>query len=244
MANLYDTHFHLDLQKTKNEILDEIESNKIYTIAVTNLPPLYEKLKMEINSKYIRIALGFHPELVSQYQKFIPDMWRLLPEAKYIGEVGIDLKTQKESKRLQVSFFEDLIEKCNNIGNKILSVHSRMAATEVVSIIGDKFSGKVILHWYSGSKQVQNQASNNGYYFSVNYAMLSCDSGKKIVNNIPVNKILIETDSPFTKFDAQIFKPSNIENIVVQIAKIKGESNDSMKKILWDNFLNLISNDK
>jgi TatD DNase family protein len=244
MANLYDTHFHLDLQKSRNDILNEIEANKIYTIAVTNLPPLYEKLNKEINSKYVKIALGFHPELISQYKKYIPDMWKLLSDAKYIGEVGIDLKTNKESKDLQISFFENLIEKCSNIGDKILSVHSRMAASEVVSIIGNKFNGKVILHWYSGTKQAQMQAINNGFFFSVNYAMLSSDSGKKIVANIPNDRLLIETDSPFIKIANQIFNPLNIRKIVEGIAKIKEENGENMQNILWNNFLNLTSNDK
>ncbi|MDR0605219.1 MAG: TatD family hydrolase, partial [Bacteroidales bacterium] len=190
MVNLHDTHFHLDLQKSKNEAIGEIERNKIYTIAVTNLPPLYEKLKKEIDSKYVRVALGFHPELVGQYQKYIPDMWRLLPDAKYIGEVGIDLKTGKEYKDQQISFFEELINRCHSLRNKILSVHSRMAASEVVSIIGSKFNGKVILHWYSGTKRVQMQAIENGYYFSVNYTMLNSESGRKIISNIPNDRIL------------------------------------------------------
>jgi len=243
MANFYDTHFHLDLQDSKDKILKYIELNNIYTIAVTNLPPLYEKLDKEIQSKYIRIALGFHPELINQYKKYIPDMWRLLPNAKYIGEVGIDLKANKESKNLQVSFFENLIEQCGNIGNKILSVHSRMAASEVVSIIGSNFNGKVILHWYSGTKKNQIQAISNGYYFSVNYAMLCSDSGKKIVANIPNDRILIETDSPFIKIDNQVFNPLNIKKIIEGISKIKGENVDDMQNILWNNFLNLISNE-
>jgi TatD DNase family protein len=48
-----------------------------------------------------------------------------------------------------------------------------MADSKVVSIIGSKFNGKVILHWYSGIKQIQMQAIENGYYFSVNYKMLT-----------------------------------------------------------------------
>lgn len=107
MANLYDTHFHFDLQEAKSEVLKEIENNQIYTIAVTNLPPLYEKLKKEVNSKFVRVALGLHPELIEQYQKYIPDMWRLLPDVKYVGEVGIDLKVGKESRGLQLSFLKN-----------------------------------------------------------------------------------------------------------------------------------------
>jgi len=240
--NLHDTHFHLDLQESRNESLKEIETNEIYTIAVTNLPPLYEKLNKEINSKYVRIALGFHPELIEEYQRYIPDMWRLLPSAKYIGEVGIDLKAGKKSKNLQISFFEELVTRCNAVRNKILSVHSRMASSEVITIIGDKFQGKIILHWYSGTKQNQVHAINNGYYFSVNYAMLFSDSGRKIIANIPDDKILIETDSPFIQINKQIFRPYNIGKIVEEIAAIKGSDLNYMQHVLWNNFLNIISN--
>jgi TatD DNase family protein len=241
MANFYDTHFHFDLQEPRGEILKEIENKEIYTIAVTNLPPLYEKLNNEVNSKFIKVALGFHPELIGQYQKYIPEMWRLLPNVKYIGEVGIDLKVGKETKSLQISFFEELIAKCNILGNKIISIHSRAAIQEVIAIVGKNINSKIILHWYSGTRQNQKQAIDNGYYFSVNYAMLSSDSGRKIVANIPNDKILIETDSPFIQIDKQISRSYNIDKIVEGIAKIKGEEINNMQNILWDNFLNIIS---
>lgn len=246
MANFYDTHFHLDLQKSRNDIIREIELNNIYTIAVTNLPPLYEKLNFEVNSKYIRVALGFHPELIDKYQKYIPNMWKLLPDAKYIGEVGIDLKSGKESKSLQVSFFEELIDKCQALGNKVISIHSRSAVPEVLSIIGENFNGKIILHWYSGTLHNQTLLIKNGCYFSVNYAMTDSESGKKIIKNIPDDKILIETDSPFTFIDGETYKPSKIGLIVDKIAALRNMNNEEMKALLWSNFVTLISdqNDK
>ena len=240
MDNLYDTHFHLDLQESKDDILSEIESNKVYTIAVTNLPPIYEKLNKNIKSKFIRVALGFHPELVGKYQKYILDMWKLLPDAKYVGEVGMDLKTGIESKNIQVSFFEELIDKCNALGSKVLSIHSRAAASEVISIIGEKFNGKIILHWYSGTKQNQERAINNGYYFSVNHAMLNSESGRKIISNIPDDKILIETDSPFISINGHTYRPSEIGKIVEGIGLIKNLSIEIIQNKLWDNFKTVI----
>ncbi|HEX8018096.1 MAG TPA: TatD family hydrolase, partial [Flavobacterium sp.] len=106
---LFDTHSHLDLLKSFDYTIQEIEKKKIYTIAVTNLPILYQKLITKIDSKYIKPALGFHPELIDQYQKYIPEMWKLLPDARYIGEVGLDFKIGKDSKMLQINFFEELI---------------------------------------------------------------------------------------------------------------------------------------
>jgi TatD DNase family protein len=51
---LHDTHSHLDLSKNFDTTVEEIERQKIYTIAVTNLPILYKKLSTKINSKYIK----------------------------------------------------------------------------------------------------------------------------------------------------------------------------------------------
>jgi len=240
MAKLYDTHCHLDLQKSRLNTLREIERHKIYTIAVTNLPPLYVKLKDEIDSKFVRIALGFHPELLEQYQKYISEMWELLPNAKYIGEVGIDLKAGKESKILQLRFFEELIDKCNFFGNKIITVHSRSAAQEVTSIIGSKFNGRIILHWYSSSMKNIKQAINNGYYFSVNYSMLSSKSGKSIIMEIPEDKLLIETDSPFISYGDN-YDVDLIKKTIDGIAILKGFSNEQMNKILWNNFSELLN---
>jgi TatD DNase family protein len=221
-------------------ILTEIGSNKIYTIAVTNLPPLYEKLSNEVNSKYVRVALGFHPELIGQYQKYIPEMWRLLPDAKYIGEVGIDSKTGKNTKSTQISFFEELIQRCSEIGNKILSVHSRASASEVISIIGNNFNGKIILHWYSGTKQNQEQAIQNGFYFSVNYAMLNSESGRKIIVNMPEEKILIETDSPFVSLGSNSYIEL-IKKTIEGTATIRGVPPEIMENIFWNNFKKLLS---
>lgn len=238
--HLYDTHCHLDLFEDFDNTVNEIVQNQIYTIAVTNLPILYSKLKNRLNTKYIRPALGFHPELLFQYQKNIPDMWKLLPEVKYIGEVGLDFKTGKEYKSLQISFFEELIFQCNKLGGKILTVHSRMSADEIVSIIGSDFNGKVILHWYSGSLTTMKKAIDNGYFFSVNYAMLNSDSGKRIINMIPSNRILIESDAPFIKVQGRFFRPTDLIAITSSLSSHQNISLENMRSILWTNFKDII----
>lgn len=106
---LFDTHAHLDLSHDFDEEISAIEYLKIYTIAVTNLPPLYTKFNSRVESKYIKPALGFHPELIEKYQKYIPQMWTLLEDAKYIGEVGLDYTVAINSKSIQKHFFETLI---------------------------------------------------------------------------------------------------------------------------------------
>lgn len=237
---LFDTHCHLDLLNSFDYTVEEIEKKKIYTIAVTNLPILYEKLSNKINSKYIKPALGFHPELIEQYQKYIPEMWKLLPQARYIGEVGLDFKVGKDSKVLQTKFFEELILRCNNLGGKILTVHSRGSANEVISIIGNEFNSSYILHWYSGSIKYLNTALSNGAYFSINYAMVTSSSGQKIIENIPNERLLLESDSPFILIDKKPFSTLEIDKVVIKLATIKNISFEDMRSILYYNFKEIL----
>ncbi|MCE4564349.1 TatD family hydrolase [Maribellus sp. CM-23] len=241
MANhLYDTHFHLDLFKSTDEIINAIEKNQIYTIAVTNLPVLFKKLNDTLSSKYIRPALGFHPELLAQYKHHIPQMWDMLNEARYIGEIGLDFKIGKESKELQLSFFTELIERCNEHNNKILTIHSRQSANDVVSIIGSSFRNKVILHWYSGSIKTLKQALENGYYFSINYSMINSDSGKSLIKQIPLERMLLETDAPFIQYNGKPFTPLDIKHIVYELSKFLEIDYNKMASILWANFKGLL----
>lgn len=238
--HLFDTHFHLDLFDSQEEILREIEVNQIYTIAVTNLPVLFTKLKDSLSSKFIRPALGFHPELLSQYNHHIPQMWKLLNETRYIGEVGLDFKTGKDFKELQISFFTELIERCNIFGDKILTIHSRQSASEIVSIIGADFKGKVILHWYSGSKTTLKKAIDNGYYFSINYSMVNSNTSKELIKLIPLERLLLETDAPFVKFNNKPFSMLGIKDIVKELAFMLNLDQLDMTTILWSNFKTLI----
>ena len=196
MMRLYDTHFHLDLQKNVKAAIEEINANKIYTIAMTNLPVLYEKEKQQYDSPYIRTALGFHPELIGEYKKYIPLMWEKLSEARYIGEVGLDF-TDKTYQADQVSFFSELVQRCRKDENKIISIHSRKAEREVLDVLDDAFSFKAILHWYSGDESLLNRAVKMGCYFSVNGNMLKSRKIERMLEIVPKNRILLETDSPF-----------------------------------------------
>lgn len=231
MEHLYDTHFHLDLQKDRAAVLREIESSQIYTIAVTNLPDLYQKERTEFNSKYIRIALGFHPELVHQYRRQVPLMWNLLPEARYVGEVGLDY-VDETHKNEQIAFFEELIERCRQDEKKILTIHSRRAVRDVLRIIGNEFKFKPILHWFTGTKDELQEAIEKGCYISVNGAMMASKRFINMLSLIPNERLLIETDSPFT------FLQGTYSDTLKSInASLK---NQRTNVDVWNNFRNLL----
>lgn len=199
MEYLYDTHFHLDLQKDRDAAIREIEEHQIYTIATTNLPDLYRKESGEIASKYIRFALGFHPELIHLYKKQIPLMWELLSDTRYIGEVGLDF-VDVTHKNEQLAFFSELIERCRYDNDKIITIHSRKATQQVLDIIGNNFRFIPVLHWFTGNKKELLNAIEKGCYFSVNNSMMNTKKFQSMLELIPDERLLFETDSPFLSF--------------------------------------------
>lgn len=226
---LHDTHFHLDLQKDKRGAIENIAKNEIYTIAMTNLPDLYQKEVSLYGQKYIRIALGFHPELIHEYPNKISVMWKHLAEARYIGEVGLDF-TNKSHVKEQIAFFSELIARCKNDSNKIISIHSRGAENEILDIIGTNFNFIPILHWYSGTIGNLRKACDRGYYFSINSSMIRTKKFVQMLGYIPRDKILLETDSPFTSN-----KISHVESLKTVNEFLESYGIDS-----WDNFLKLM----
>jgi len=238
----FDVHMHLDLYKDTKNIINHILQYKSYTIAVTNLPYLYDRaMKKYGEHKYIRFALGLHPELIEQYPEQIPLFFDRLENCRYIGEIGLDFsKTTSRSKLLQTDTFEKIIRACNKYGNKILSIHSRKAEKEVIDIIGAEFNGKIILHWYSGNMSELNRAIKNNYYFSINGDMLTTKKGRDIVNKFPLDRILIESDAPFTKDTRNTYSIMYIENIVSELSYIKKLEKNEMFHILKRNFIRLL----
>jgi TatD DNase family protein len=238
---VYDTHIHLDLYESFDEIISEIEKHQIYSIAVSNLPSLYIELKTKITSKFIKPALGFHPELLQQFEQQIPLMWDYISEARYIGEVGLDYNINKASHQLQYNFFVDLISKCHLVGGKILSVHSRSAVDYVNSIISNAFNGKVIMHWYSGSISSLKSSIEKGFYFSVNYPMTLSKNGQEIIRLIPTNRLLLESDGPFTNINKLPFRPRDIFETIQSLSKTLDKDVGETQLMLWNNFKTLLT---
>lgn len=239
----YDLHMHLDLYKNRNNIITYIESSHQYTIAVTNLPSLFKKYIGEYSGlKYIRFALGYHPELIMQYPNQLSIFFKYANEAKYIGEVGLDFtQNNKISKDLQIEYFSRIIDHCKNCNQKkFITVHSRQAVNEVNNIIG-LYSGTVVMHWFSGTLKQLEQSISNGYYFSVNSAMLQSKKGQEIISHIPLARLLIETDAPFTKDTQNSYDCSILAQIKSNLARLLQISNEKIDLILFENLKKAIS---
>jgi len=240
MSNLVDFHFHLDYYKDYNEKYDYINKNKIYTLCVTNMPELYEQCINTFQSTdYIKFALGFNPQFAGT-EKFKKTLFnKYLATTKYIGEVGLDYsKEHLCSKSKQWEIF-DYICSATSGQNKILSIHSRNAEKDVLEILTKNKIKSAVFHWYSGKPDYINEIISHGYYFSVNYSMTKSKAGREIIKNIPINKILVESDGPFVQVQG---KPSTPEKLILTYKNLNDILSKNITDIVYNNLKNLLVN--
>ena len=232
---LIDTHFHLDFYREHCYWYNQINAMKQYTLCVTNSPEIYCACKkMYSETRYVKFALGYNPQVCSEIVLNRKMFLSELSKTKYIGEVGLDFSSKHiGTKRKQVDAFEFI---CQNVAdsNKVLTVHSRNAEKEVFDIMARNGIKRAIIHWYTGDLENMQKFIRAGYYFSVNANMCTTSKGKHIISEIPLDKILVESDGPFTKVRTHKYSPINLQDIYSTLAATTGVQD--IANIIYENF--------
>ncbi len=239
---LVDTHYHLDHAADPDRIIEDLEREQIFCIAVTIRPsdfPLTQVLTK--GHRYVRPALGYHPVHVTGAAEPLQEFREYLSETRYIGEVGLDYTRDAAAQpSTQRRVFSAIIDACASDPARVLSVHSRRAAADVVASV-EGFPGTAILHWYSGSFSVLEQAAAAGCYFSVNPAMVRSAQGREVVARIPTARLLTETDGPFVQQRGREAEPFDVRELIRATASLRGESEEILRKIIYQNFATIVA---
>ncbi len=246
-AHYIDLHCHVDLYPDPSALVRQIEQQRIYTIAVTNTPSVFARLcEIVGDARYIRPALGLHPELAATRHRELPQFAMLLPRTRYVGEVGLDYQTRVESERAtQRRVLAAMIVQCDAVGGKVVTVHSRGAADDVVDAFGAQFRGTYILHWYSGGVRALRRAVANGAYISVNPAMMRSDRGRAMIAEVPRDRVMTETDGPFVTVGTATAPiaatPQDVRIVVDGLARIWNVDPVEARDIVYRNFTSLLT---
>lgn len=214
IEKLVDTHFHLDYYKNHSELYQTINTLQQYTLCMTNSPGVFVSCKhLYAETKYLKFALGFHPQNQSLSSKDFNDFLMLLNQTKYVGEIGLDFSSTKFIKHeLQIKYFEKIIEICS-AEDKLISVHLRKAESEAIRIIQNYQPRKCIIHWFSGSVSQLEELVSLGCYFSINSNMVQNTKNHEKFLKIPLDKVLVESDGPFTKILSRKYTPDQLINV-------------------------------
>jgi TatD DNase family protein len=217
-SKLIDTHCHLHHYSDPEISMKLTNQAGIKTHMVTVRPDEFLQWQDIRNSfQFITPCLGLFPLYVDESEEQLQQFFTLLKKTRFIGEVGLDYTADELHRTLQRKFLQKLISNCHELGDRILSVHSRRSAEDIFKIIGESFNGKVIMHWYSGSIELAQNAPDN-FYFSINTAMLKSRNGKELINHLKPEQILTETDGPYIKINDQPALPSDIKNVIQSLS--------------------------
>jgi TatD DNase family protein len=205
-----DFHAHLDLYPDPVATTKECVERDLFVLSVTTTPSAWSGTTgLARDARRIRTAIGLHPQLAHERRGELPLFEELLPRTRYVGEIGLDGGPELKSIwNQQRQVFEEILRMCSAAGGRIMTIHSRRAATPVLDALATcGGAGLPVLHWFSGSKRELQRAIDQGCWFSVGPAMLNGEKGRSMIDLIPSDRILTESDGPFAQIDGRCLFP-------------------------------------
>ena len=239
---ILDLHCHIDLYEDPLSIVEECRKRDAYILSVTTTPSAWRGTDaLSQNNKRIRTAIGLHPQLAHERFSELEMFDSLIPDCRYVGEIGLDgSRAFKNHWEVQLKVFRHILKRVNREGGRIMSIHSRSSASTVLDELRG-INGIPILHWFTGTKEELDRANDQKSWFSVGPAMINSKKGRELVSLIPRNRILTETDGPFTKFNQRQLMPWDATLVYPVLANIWDISVKKVENQLKENFIQLVS---
>lgn len=245
-APLVDFHCHLDLYPDLAAAVQRSEEQGVFTLAVTTTPRAWAHNEaLTAPTRHVRAALGLHPQLVAKHAHELALFEALLPRTRYVGEIGLDAGPRfYRYLEQQKVVFERIIQLCAAARDKIVSVHSVRTIKAVLDTLERNMPpthGRVVLHWFTGSSAEARRAVELGCYFSINGEMLADSKRRDLVRSLPLERLLTETDGPFTLIGGRPSEPSDVHFTVSQLARLHSCSAESMCTQIASNLRDLLA---
>lgn len=238
-----DTHCHIFKEYYDNitEVINEMKDN---IMIVSGYNSSSNKEVIELVNKYPNVygTIGLHPEEVNNISEndfdFIIENINN-PKIVGIGEIGLDYHYVSDNKELQKDIFVKQMDIAKKY-NKTVVIHSRDAILDTVNIIKEYQDLKIVMHCYSSSLEVARDLIKMNVKLGIG-GVVTFKNGvklKEVVQNVPIENLLLETDSPYMSPEplrGKQNKPYNCYLIAKKIAELKGISLESVLKITTSN---------
>jgi TatD DNase family protein len=227
---MIDVHCHLEHEKFKNnkELIQSFKRELKAVITSSPHPNDFDytlQLKKEFEG-FVFVCIGLHPEYIEEFSEDTLDAFEEFIKEKKdeivsIGEIGLDYFWVKDEKlrEKQRWLFEKLIEFAKTV-NKPITVHIRDAYEDALKILESIDYQKVHLHMFGGDKLIDKVMANE-WKMSVGPIILRSKKHKRIVKKLPLERIMLETDSPWMKINGKESMPTDVKIVAEKIAEIK-----------------------
>ena len=239
---MIDFHVHLDLYPRPHATALECIARNLYVLSVTTTPSAWAgTATLTKGAQKMRTALGLHPQIAHERKAELGLFEELLPQVRYVGEIGLD--GGPEYRRHwpdQQGVFTRILQLCEGAGGRIMTLHSRRAASEVLDgLSAHPGAGTPVMHWFSGTQRELRRAVDMGCWFSVGPAMLLGAKGRKLVLRMPRDRVLTESDGPFAQIDGRSAWPWDVERAAESLAQLWSEPIDAVDQQLYANLKRL-----
>ena len=252
---IVDTHCHLDYPSLYDELHNVVnralKNDVKYLLTICTTLESFEKIKLIVN-KYNNIfgTFGIHPHETKNYRDLNKDLIIKFKKNSEkiigIGESGLDYYYNHSDKKIQKRIFIEHIEAAKSLDIPLI-VHSRNAEIDTVDILKEHMKDnklKVINHCFTGGKDFAKKLIKIGCYISISGIITFKNSNELVeaVSYIPIEKLLVETDSPYlapVPYRGKNNEPSFITHTIEKISTIKKINKDILIKNTTKNFKKL-----
>lgn len=220
---LLDTHCHVSAYSDPVATLREAEAAGVAIVAVTEDPDEYRRLRTRLGRReHVEVALGLHPLRAASFgPNELARFFRLVPQANWIGEVGLDYsRVGAATVKAQQRVFDVVLTEAQP-GKHPLTVHSRGAEKDVVRRLADA-GLPAVLHWYTGPMNLIEEALQAGLYFSINIAMVRSRKFPSLMRAFARDRILLETDGPYAKDRGRAAQPAGMNELATALGNFWG----------------------
>jgi len=208
---MIDAHCHLDMYSDPYGTALLANRSGVLTVSVTQLPSGFEQAYPHVRPlRYIRLAVGLHPLMASEHRRECELFKSCLEKTSYVGEVGLDFSAEGLTTReLQVESFRFVLQHVRQTP-KFISIHSRRAERVVLDLLEEAKVSPAVFHWYSGSQIQLQRLLRLGHFCSVNPAMLRSEKGRAIIQSLPQDRLITETDGPYVQIGQRPAVPMDV----------------------------------
>jgi len=248
---LADSHAHLDDLKYEGiveEIIDNAKKNEVGLIVNPGCDEPTSLKAIALSQKYdmVYANVGFHPEFSQTYDQTIHEKmireWTKNKKVVGIGEIGLDYYYEDNPDRaIQKKVFEAQMGLAGELGLPVV-IHDREAHQDTLEMIRACMNRETggSLHCYSGSVEMARQLLDMGLYIGIDGPITFKNARKipDVVAYVPLDHLLIETDSPYLTpepFRGKRNEPANVKYVAEKIAEIRGISVEAVQEATWQN---------
>lgn len=233
---IFETHAHYDdvaFDNDRDELLNRL-ADEGYAYVI-NVAADFDSVETtyDLTTKYDHVygAIGIHPDGVKELNEnnfqHLREM-ALRPKILAVGEIGLDYHYEDADKDLQKDWFERQLILARSIGKPVI-IHSRDACEDTMKILRSGVAKGIpgVVHCYSYTAETAKELLKMGYYFGIGGVVTFSNARKVVeaVEEIPLDRILLETDCPYlapTPHRGERNSSLNIPLVAEKIAAIKG----------------------